>query len=239
MSTYWRKPRLDEPGFRLYARVMAGEPHEPTSGGSSGGASAPSAAALAGASPIYTRGGDQGQTGLRGGQRISKHDTRVEAYGTVDELNACIGLAREVARRAEPQVLALSALATALLGVQHRLFAIGSELASLPADLPPDGPAVGAQDVAALEQEMDRCSAELAPLSSFVLPGGCELNAVLHLARTVCRRAERRCVAVVQGGRVEPLVLVYLNRLSDALFVWARWASAKLGAGETPWQRPR
>jgi cob(I)alamin adenosyltransferase len=238
MSTYWRKQRLDDRGSQPYFRAMGAKPNGPKAEPDSDGGREPRAAAPGGAAPVYTRAGDAGLTGLRGGQRIAKDDARVEAYGTVDELNACVGLARELARRAAREAPDLSRLGEALLGVQHRLFVVGSLLATLPTDRPADAPRISQRDVAALERHMDGCSAELAPLSCFVLPGGCELNAALHLARTVCRRAERRCVAVAAGGHVEPAILVYLNRLSDALFVWGRWASAKLGVGETPWQPP-
>jgi len=218
---------------------MGVDPREPPSQASPEPAGRPGSAGPAGASPVYTRTGDDGRTALRGGQRVPKHDARVEAYGTVDELNACVGLARELARRLAAGAPALSTLDEALLGVQHRLFEIGGLLASSPGDRPSSAPRVDERDVVELERQMDACSAELAPLSSFVLPGGCELNAVLHLARTVCRRAERRCVAVADGDSVELAVVVYLNRLGDALFVWGRWASSKLGAGETPWHPRR
>lgn len=188
-----------------------------------------------GALPVYTRTGDGGRTGLRGGQRVEKFDRRVEAYGTVDELNAHIGAARELARQDAGRIAALAELSAVLLSVQHMLFNLGSALASLPADSPATQRRVTEADVESLEQEMDRRSRELSPLSTFVLPGGCPLNAALHLARTVCRRAERRCVRLAEEGPVEPLSLRYLNRLSDALFVWARWAASTVGATETTW----
>ena len=188
---------------------------------------------------MYTRTGDSGLTGLRGGQRLRKDDARVEAYGTVDELNAHIGMACELAVQGMPQTPALGLLVESLRRVQHELFNIGSTLASAPQDRTTGSPAVMDADAKRLELEMDGCSAALAPLSSFVLPGGTPLNAALHLARTVCRRAERRCVAIADEWQVQASILVYLNRLSDALFVWARWASAELGARETLWQAQR
>jgi cob(I)alamin adenosyltransferase len=174
---------------------------------------------------VYTKKGDQGTTQLVGGQRVSKADRRIAAYGTVDELNACIGLARAAtveAARARPR---LDELARSLLRVQHELFNTGSILATLPADVHPQQARVTPADVTSLEQQMDRCNLELEPLRSFVLPGGGRINAALHLARTVCRRAERECVALAMESEVDPLAIVYLNRLSDALFVWSRFAS--------------
>ncbi len=187
-----------------------------------------------GAAPVYTRGGDAGQTSLFDGRRVHKHDGRVEAYGTVDELNAAVSIARELCRQASAEHPKLAELAAQLVGVQRRLFALGALLADPSATERPAELLIRFADVAALEKDMDQRSAELRPLGAFVLPGGCLLNAQLHLARTVCRRVERRCVAVAQDGSVEPAVLAYLNRLSDALFVWSRWASAELGAPEIP-----
>lgn len=205
----------------------------------SGAGAAPPEASSSGASPVYTRTGDAGQTGLRGGQRLSKADLRVDSYGTVDELNAAIGLARALACETQRQNPALERLGEALLTVQHRLFTLGSALATLPEDLPADQRRIEQSDVDELEGEMDRCSAALAPLTSFVLPGGSPLNAALHVARTVCRRAERRCVQLADRAPVDPSSLKYVNRLSDALFVWARWSAVQLGAAETSWQPER
>ena len=190
---------------------------------------------------VYTRKGDDGGTALVGGQRVQKDDARIEAYGTVDELNACGGVARETLGAvlaaadadADPELVALS---TTLVRVQHELFNLGSILATLPEDVHPKQPRVTAADVAALEAEMDRCQAVLPPLRSFVLPGGGRLNADLHVARTVCRRAERRCVELGRTAAVDPLAIAYLNRLSDAFFVWSRWASHKLGEDELLWE---
>ncbi len=190
---------------------------------------------------VYTRKGDDGGTALVGGQRVQKDDARIEAYGTVDELNAFVGVARETLGAvlaaadadADPELVALS---TTLVRVQHELFNLGSILATLPEDVHPKQPRVTAADVAALEAEMDRCQAVLPPLRSFVLPGGGRLNADLHVARTVCRRAERRCVELGRTAAVDPLAIAYLNRLSDAFFVWSRWASHKLGEDELLWE---
>jgi cob(I)alamin adenosyltransferase len=126
-----------------------------------------------------------------------------------------------------------------LLRVQHELFNLGSILATLPADVHPKQPRVGDADVEALEKDMDARNEDLEPLRSFVLPGGHRVNVELHLARTVCRRAERRCVALAAREEVPPECIRYLNRLSDALFVWSRWASSKLHAPETLWEPNR
>jgi cob(I)alamin adenosyltransferase len=176
---------------------------------------------------IYTRTGDRGDTSLATGERARKSDLRVEAYGSVDETNACIGLGR-LHTGSDP------ALDPMLARIQNELFDLGADLAT-----PARGEAEGVQplrildvQVERLEQEIDRLNGELAPLSSFVLPGGSPAAAALHLARTVCRRAERLAVALADrpGEDVSPAALRYLNRLSDLLFTAARWANAK---GET------
>ena len=178
---------------------------------------------------VYTKRGDSGQTSLAGGQRIAKNNLRIEAYGTVDELNSFIGLARESTRE-------LPELDQILRRVQHELFNLGSILATLPEDVHPKQARITAVETAQLEREIDRMNEELLPLRSFVLPGGSRLNAELHICRTICRRAERVCVALAAGEEVDDEVLRYLNRLSDALFVWSRWASHKTGVAETLWE---
>lgn len=180
---------------------------------------------------VYTRQGDTGQTGLVGGQRVSKDSPRIEAYGTVDELNAFVGAARVTSNQ-----LGLDELSAILLRVQHELFNLGSILATLPEDVHPKQPRVTEIETARLEAEMDRMNQDLAPLRSFVLPGGSRLDADLHIARTVCRRAERACIALARLESVPPEAIRYLNRLSDAFFVWSRWAGHKCGAAETLWQ---
>jgi cob(I)alamin adenosyltransferase len=188
---------------------------------------------------IYTKQGDSGQTRLVNGRSVSKDDLRIDAYGTVDELNACIGIAsvsaQELALSTEP----LRLLSAILLRVQHELFNVGSILATDPGEVHPKQPRVTDADVAQLETEIDAMNAELGPLRSFVLPGGCRLNAELHVCRTVCRRVERICVALKRREEVPDAVLRYLNRLSDALFVWSRWACLKLGVEEVLWQPNR
>ncbi|MBI4703067.1 MAG: cob(I)yrinic acid a,c-diamide adenosyltransferase [Deltaproteobacteria bacterium] len=188
---------------------------------------------------VYTRAGDAGQTSLIGGSRVSKHHPRVEACGAVEELNACIGLARQELRVLPAASLDLGELAGILLRVQHELFNLGSALAAPGAQAPPARPCVTERDVAALEADIDRYNAALAPLASFVLPGGCRAGATLQLARTVCRRAERAAVALAAGHEVEPALLAYLNRLGDALFVWGRAVVAALGEPETLWDPNR
>lgn len=185
---------------------------------------------------VYTRRGDQGETSLAGGQRVPKDGPRLEAYGTVDELNAFLGAARatagELAAR-EPQIEPLVAL---LLRVQHELFNLGSILATLPEDVHPKQARITAAEIAQLEAEIDRMNEELPGLRSFVLAGGSRLNAELHICRTVCRRAERAAVTLSSAESVPPEAVRYLNRLSDALFVWSRWASHVTGAPETLWE---
>lgn len=181
---------------------------------------------------IYTRGGDRGQTSLVGGQRVAKDSLRIETYGAVDELNAWVGMAR-VSCESEAALAPLSGI---LKRVQHELFNLGSILATLPQDVHPRQPRVASAEIEQLEKEIDRCNAELPRLRSFVLPGGSRVNTELHAARTVCRRAERHAVALAHAEEVPPEAVQYLNRLSDALFVWSRWANLALGAEETVWQ---
>jgi cob(I)alamin adenosyltransferase len=178
---------------------------------------------------VYTRRGDTGQTSLAGGQRLPKNDLRIEAYGTVDELNSFIGLARESARE-------LPELDRILRRVQHELFNLGSILATLPEDVHPKQARITAAESEQLEREIDRMNEGLPPLRSFVLPGGSRINAELHICRTVCRRAERVIVALAATTGVDEAILKYLNRLSDALFVWSRWANHQLGVPETLWE---
>ena len=178
---------------------------------------------------VYTRRGDAGETSLAGGQRLPKNDLRIEAYGAVDELNSFIGLARESARE-------LKELYEILGRVQHELFNLGSLLATMPEDVHPKQARITAADSEQLEREIDRMNSGLPPLRSFVLPGGSRLNAELHICRTVCRRAERVMVALDAQAGVDAAGLKYLNRLSDALFVWSRWASHRLGVPEILWE---
>jgi cob(I)alamin adenosyltransferase len=183
---------------------------------------------------VYTRQGDNGSTALVGGQRLPKNDPRIEAFGTLDELNSFVGIARDSALSAAVSFPKLLDLAEILLRVQHELFNAGSILATLPEDVHPQQARITGAEAVQLEREIDAMNDGLPVLRSFVLPGGCRLNAELHVCRTICRRAERICVAL--GDKADAAIVPYLNRLSDALFVWSRWASQALGAEETLWE---
>jgi cob(I)alamin adenosyltransferase len=188
---------------------------------------------------VYTRRGDAGQTSLVGGQRVAKDSLRIETYGTVDELNCFVGVACHTCRELTPAYPQLQHLTTILTRVQHELFNLGSILATRPEEVGPAQPSVTGTDVTRLEDEMDRMNEGLPELRSFVLPGGSRLNVELHVCRTVCRRAERRCVALAGEEEVSPDAIRYLNRLSDAFFVWSRWASHTMRAPETLWDPNR
>ena len=179
---------------------------------------------------IYTRTGDAGDTGLFGGGRVGKDHPRVEAYGDVDELNAHLGLARSIEMM--PRVDEV------LVPVQRDLFAIGAILATPDAEKMRQQLAkarIDGERIAQLERAIDACDQELDPLRAFILPGGTPKAAALHAARTVCRRAERRVIALGRAVELPPLVVVYLNRLSDLLFMLARVANRRAGQGEVTW----
>jgi len=176
---------------------------------------------------IYTRTGDRGETSLFGGARVPKNDPRIDAYGTIDELNSCLGLVLSgIALAIEPDAQ--------LLAVQRDLFEIGAHLAS-PGTSRFAG--VEASRIEELERGIDAMEAELAPLKSFILPGGTPAAAQLHVARTVCRRAERLVVALHDNDPATESSIAYLNRLSDYLFVAARYANHKRGVEDVPWTR--
>lgn len=179
---------------------------------------------------VYTRHGDEGHTRLVGGQKISKAALRIESYGTVDELNSYIGAARVSCLELE-----MRELAKVLHGVQNALFNLGSLLATKSQDLHPQQPQVTSADISQLEELIDQYNAELPQLRSFVLPGGNRPNVELHMARTICRRAERICVKLSQSEPLGDSAIPYLNRLSDALFVWSRWVVHAAGAEEHLW----
>lgn len=187
---------------------------------------------------IYTKTGDAGQTGLFAGGRVSKDHARINAYGTVDELNAFLGVARTECAEAADIQANLPTLAPLLATLQNELFDLGAELAS-PNPAETRVPRVGEAQVAALEQAIDTYDAELPPLKTFILPGGTRTAAALHVARTVCRRAERAVVhlANLPDEHVSPLAIAYLNRLSDLLFVLARAANAAAGRDDVQWQK--
>ncbi len=184
---------------------------------------------------VYTRKGDAGETSLVGGRAVGKDDLRVACYGTVDELNAIVGTARSFNAQ-KPPSRERDGFGKTLQMIQQRLFDLGAELATHPGDEYAGQPKIGEGDVTQLEHLIDRLNAGLPPLNSFVLPGGGPLNAFLHQARTVCRRAEREVVALARDEPLGKPVIAYLNRLSDALFVFARWAAATLGEEETLWE---
>lgn len=188
---------------------------------------------------IYTRRGDSGETGLVGGQRIPKDALRIECYGTVDELNSFLGLASISTAEATLDHPGLAPLTGILLRVQHELFNLGSILATLPEDVHPKQARVTQAEIGQLEREIDVMNEELPPLRSFVLPGGSRLNAELHVCRTVCRRAERLAVSLARQEPAPGEIVQYLNRLSDALFVWSRWASHEMRAAEVLWEPNR
>ena len=179
---------------------------------------------------IYTKTGDDGSTGLIGGSRVSKDDPRIEVYGTVDELNAAVGLAAVAA--------AQSPLIEPLRAVQNDLFVIGSHLAT-PDHEPPSKtnwlPPIEEQMISRLELQIDAAETQLPQLRNFILPGGGELSARLHLARTICRRGERLAVEFSRNRPLSPIIITYLNRLSDWLFVHARLANHLAGVADVPW----
>ena len=186
---------------------------------------------------VYTRTGDRGETALVGGKRVPKDSPRIAAYGTLDELNAVVGLVRVFNEERLAKNARHRRLDEVLRKIQNQLFDLGSELAT-----PPDAAyagmfRVGEGEVRALEALMDRCQKDLVPLKSFILPGGGRVHGFLHQARTVCRRAEREILAL---SRVEPIgewPLRYVNRLSDAFFVLGRWVGKRLGEREYLWER--
>ena len=181
---------------------------------------------------IYTKTGDKGKTSLIGGTKVLKSHRRIEAYGTVDELNSFIGLSLDH--------ISSFLIDNVLAEVQDRLFTIGSALACDPdKETKLKIPDLHEEDITLLEKEMDKMNEVLPPMKSFILPGGHVAASTLHVARTVCRRAERHCVGMQEkDDEIDPLIIKYLNRLSDYLFVLARFAAFKLGAEEIPW-KPR
>ncbi len=177
---------------------------------------------------VYTRTGDDGTTGLGGGQRVPKDSARIEAYGTVDELNSVVGVA--LASGLDERLLA------PLQRIQHELFHLGSDLCFVEADkVKFQIPQIEQRHIDALEQEMDHLSESLEPLRNFILPGGSPGAAHLHVARTVCRRAERRVLELEREEAVGPFVVRYLNRLSDTLFVMARFANKAARGTDVLW----
>ncbi|MGA9116108.1 MAG: cob(I)yrinic acid a,c-diamide adenosyltransferase [Bacteroidota bacterium] len=177
---------------------------------------------------IYTRTGDRGDTSLFGGQRVPKDALRIEAYGTVDELNSMLG----VVRSGSPDARVEAILET----TQNTLFVLGADLATPLSAVPKGIRRIESRDVLRLEKAIDALEADLKPLRSFILPGGSPVASGLHLARTICRRAERVVVRLSRNEDIGEAIPVYLNRLSDLLFVLARWANNAAGVPETRWK---
>ena len=184
---------------------------------------------------IYTKTGDQGETHLASGERVSKDSPRLECYGAIDELNAYVGMAAFTVSDFLTACPRLRELAAIMTRVQHELFNLGSILATTPDNIHPRQARVTEAEVEKLEAEIDLMNEGLPPLRSFVLPGGSRLNAELHVCRTVCRRAERLLVSASRQEQLDAVNLRYLNRLSDAFFVWSRWASLVMGVEEVLW----
>jgi cob(I)alamin adenosyltransferase len=185
---------------------------------------------------IYTRTGDGGTTGLVGGRRVKKSALRIATYGTVDELSSAIGVARAALRPSLQSQSRAARLDAWLAWTQDRLFNLGTDLATLAPDRREGLPRVEAADAQALELAIDQAQSDLPPLANFIHPSGSLPGAYLHFARTICRRAERLVVALLdEDNDVSPEALRYLNRLSDALFVWARWVNDALNDSEHLW----
>ncbi|MYC27599.1 MAG: cob(I)yrinic acid a,c-diamide adenosyltransferase [Nitrospira sp. SB0678_bin_10] len=188
-------------------------------------------------SKVYTRSGDAGKTRLAGGQEVWKDSLRVEAYGTVDELNSVIGIARALNAERSKTVANREKLEEYLRWIQNKLFDVGGILATAPGETFKNMPTVTADHVVRLERLIDACQEDLEPLKEFILPGGGKVSGFLHQARTICRRAERLCVSLSREEEVSPELVRFLNRLSDALFVLARWVAKTQGEPEYLWER--
>ena len=184
---------------------------------------------------VYTKTGDRGETGLVGGKRIPKTHSRIEAYGTIDELMSVLGIVRSFNSKKEPSKRR-EKFEVILQAIQQKLFDLGSQLATLPGDEYEGQVQVKQKDIEWLEAVIDAMNDELSPLTSFILPGGSPLNAFLHQARTVCRRAEREVLRLRLDEEIGDAIVPYLNRLSDALFVFGRWVSSTLGETEILWE---
>lgn len=186
---------------------------------------------------VYTKTGDKGKTRLAGGQQVWKDSLRVEAYGDVDELNSTIGVVRAFNLELVEHQPAAERLEEELRWMQNKLFDVGGLLATAPGQTFENMPTVTSRDVAKLEQLIDKCQKDLAPLKEFILPGGGKISSLLHQARTICRRAERLCVRLGREEPLDPSLVCFLNRLSDALFVLARWMARQQNEPEFLWQR--
>jgi len=186
---------------------------------------------------VYTKTGDKGKTRLAGGQQVWKDNVRVEAYGDVDELNSTIGVVRAFNAELVGHQSSAERLEDELRWVQNKLFDVGGLLATAPGQTFKNMPMVTARDAARLEKLIDRCQKDLTPLKEFILPGGGKISSLLHQARTICRRAERLCVRLGREEPLDPSLVRFLNRLSDALFVLARWMAKEQNEPEFLWQR--
>lgn len=186
---------------------------------------------------VYTRTGDKGRTRLAGGQQVWKDSARVEAYGTVDELNAAIGVVRSCMPSGQGPNPDPVWLDQELGWVQHKLFDLGALLATAPGQTFPNMPQIAQQDVTRLERLIDTCQKDLPPLKEFLLPGGSLVPSLLHLARTICRRAERHCVRLSREEPADGMAIIFLNRLSDTFFVLARWVAHRRREPEVLWDR--
>jgi len=188
-------------------------------------------------SKVYTRTGDAGKTRLAGGQEVWKDSARVEAYGTVDELNSMLGLVRTLNGQSGKNTDASDFMEGTLKWMQNKLFDLGGLLSMAPGESFPNMPSVTTDDVAHVEHLIDECQKDLVPLKEFILPGGGQIAASMHVARTICRRAERLCVTLSKEESLDPELVKFLNRLSDALFVFARWVAKQQGESEFLWER--
>ena len=183
-------------------------------------------------SKVYTKTGDSGKTSLVGGQKVLKSNIRINAFGEIDELNSVVGICVEELKL---QKYDFSKLIQSLHRVQNDLFNLGTILATEPEDMVATMPRITLEDIQVLENEIDLANKNLANLHSFVLPGGSKINAFLHLARTVCRRCERVCCGLYEEEKIDKVVISYLNRLSDAFFVWSRLVAKSLNHDEHTW----
>ncbi|HYR59750.1 MAG TPA: cob(I)yrinic acid a,c-diamide adenosyltransferase [Nitrospiraceae bacterium] len=186
---------------------------------------------------VYTKTGDKGKTRLAGGQQVWKDSLRVGAYGDVDELNSTIGVVRAFNAELVGNHPAADRLEEELRWMQNKLFDVGGLLATAPGQTFKNMPTVTTRDVTRLEKLMDSCQKDLAPLKEFILPGGGKISSLLHQARTICRRAERICVRLGREEPLDPGLVRFLNRLSDALFVLARWMAKQHSEPEFLWER--
>ena len=184
-------------------------------------------------SKVYTKTGDKGKTSLVGGQKVLKSNIRIHAYGEIDELNSIVGICIE---ELKIQKYDFKLLINSLVRVQNDLFNLGTILATKTEDMLPSMPRITQEDIVVLENEIDKANSDLPTLHSFVLPGGSKINAYLHLARTVCRRCERVSCSLFEQEKIDQIVVSYLNRLSDAFFVWSRFVIKVLNREENIWE---